>query len=150
MYNLFGFLILALLIVLPIGLVNPSLFTKITKGFVTSRKKALAVFGGGIIASFILFGITAPATEVKSGVDVKGESIQVQASTQPTEQPSSSLEPTPSPSASPSPIPSKTTAPTPKPSAKPSNTPTPTPAPTIAAPAGGTSSSGGGDKDCAD
>lgn len=145
MYNLFGFLILAFLIALPIGLIKPSLFTKSTKGFVINRKRALAVFGGGLLASFILFGITAP-NEIKTETAVKGESVRVEASTQPSEQPIPSLEPSPSPSTSP--LPSKTA--TPKPSVKPSDTPTPTPAPIVVAPAGGTSNSGGGDKDCAD
>lgn len=160
MSTFFVLLFLACLVALPISLLKPCLFTKISKGFVNSRKKALGVFGGGLIASFVLIGMTAPETK-KVESDVEGVAIESQQavaipsaipSTNPETAPLEIPSPSPSPSLSPSP-----TA-TPKPSVKPSTPPTPKPtvqptpttAPVTTSTAQTAPSYGGGDKDCSD
>ncbi len=167
MSTIFVLLFLFCLIALPISLIKPSLFTKLSKGLISKRKRAIGIFGGGVLAFFILIGITAPETKQAEG-DIEGVSIESQQETiTPALVPNPSAElppldiPSPSPSLSPSPTPTPT--PTPKASIKPSNTPTPkptsTPEPTISptpTPAsvttssGSTPSYGGGDKDCKD
>ncbi len=55
--NLFLLIFLASPIALVVGLVKPTVFTKIIKGEIT-RKKIAIIFGTTMVASLVLFGIT--------------------------------------------------------------------------------------------
>lgn len=91
MVGLFAVLFLFSLVLLPIGLFKPSIlsFFRIPN---PTRKKALAIFGGALVASFILVGVTAPPS-TKDTSQVAGTAItQV-----PTEIPSPTIEPSATP-----------------------------------------------------
>lgn len=57
-----------------IGVIKPSVFSRLIKKEIT-RKKAVLIFGIAIIVFFILTGITAPKTEIPQTVKEKGEIV---------------------------------------------------------------------------
>lgn len=73
MVGLFALLFLLSLVLLPIGLFKPSIlsFFRIPN---PTRKKALAIFGGSLLVSFVLVGVTAPPT-VKNPSQIAGTAI---------------------------------------------------------------------------
>lgn len=157
-----------------IGMVKPSLFSRLG---IQTRKKVALTFIGFFIVSFISAGVTAPP--VTTSPDETVENVEVAESTsEPTEEPEAkstpepTVEPTPTPSPSPTPTsiptPRPTLAPTPKSTPIPTKAPTPIPAPVVkkstpaptpapvkqftnaGAGTGGYSGSLSGDKDCKD
>lgn len=93
MVNVFVLLFLVSFIALVLGLIKPSLFSRITRG---SRKKTGVIFGGLTLLFFILIGATAPPVEPKleSSLIEKASKTQVSVST------TSASMPIPSPSPS--------------------------------------------------
>lgn len=128
MNNLFAILLLASVVCLAIGLIKPTVFSRVIKGG-SARKKIGLVFGIATLAFFVLFGVT-------SGTDTKQESEKVANTGQ-----SAVTKSATSPTASPAPINTATPAPTSTPANTPSPVPTatakpPTPTPTPKAPTG--------------
>lgn len=117
MQNIFGLLFLGFLILWPLSVFKPDLFSKLIKG--TTRRKNAVIFGGIALLFFTLTEITAPtSTHVQS---VKGtETTNLQTNT-PTQTPT--LTPTPTPTLTPPPTPTL------KPTVE--LTPTPTSIPTV-------------------
>ncbi len=127
-------------IALLVGLIKPSLFSKLFP----SRKKIVLAFGTLTVLSFILFGLTAPPTEKKG--ETKTESQQV-AGEQTEASPSPS--PTPTPAPSPSPV-QQTSSPTTKSASIPVMKATVKPTTTTFTQSSCKYSCSGPDKDCAD
>lgn len=73
MVGLFSFIFLFSLILLPLGLLKPSILSFFHIPDPT-RKKALSIFGSSLLISFILIGITAPSTK-KDNSQVSGIAI---------------------------------------------------------------------------
>lgn len=134
MVGFFVLIFLLTLILLPVGLIKPSLFQKLS---ITTRKRAVGIFGGILIASFILIGITAPKVtpSVKSETGHGSKEISPKVSPSIQNISPSVKEVTKAPT--PTPTPSPTKKPTPTPTKKITPTPTrvittiPTAAPTV-------------------
>lgn len=127
MAGFFVFIFLLLLILLPIGLIRPSLFQRF---FINTRKKVLGVFGGLLVLFFILIGVTAPPSSVQPEVsqDTKGVSTHISSSVTSVNPTVANVSKAPTPTATPtptfSPSPTKRVTQTPSPTKK--ITPTPT------------------------
>lgn len=79
MTDLFGFLILASLVALVLGLISPSIFSRLFKGR-ASRAKVSLVFGGSMLLFFILFGlVTEPPTDENERTTGPVEGVQEEA-----------------------------------------------------------------------
>lgn len=128
MSGLFVFLFLLALILLPVSLIKPSIFSRLAKKSL-SRKQLGLIFTGLTIFFFVLVGITSPQTTTPQQSQVEVAKTEQNTQNSQVNQLSPSIEsPTPKPTPSPSPTPT----PTPSPSPKPSPTPTKTPVSTIA------------------
>jgi hypothetical protein len=121
MSGLFVLLFLLALILLPVSLIKPSIFSRFAKKDF-SRKQLGLIFGTLIITSLVLIGITAPPT-TKQESQVKGDRVEQQAE-QTNQLPVISPEPTEIATPSPSPVSTPKPTPTPKlASPTPQNTP---------------------------
>ena len=108
MAGFFVFLFLLSLILLPVGLIKPSLFQKF---FINTRKKVLGVFGGCLVLFFVLIGITAPASnsaKPEVSQDTKGVSTQISPSITSVNPTVADVSKAPTPTATSTPIPTKT------------------------------------------
>lgn len=125
MAGLFSFVFIFSLFALIIGLIRPSVFSRILPA---SRKIQSLVFGGIFIFSSVVVGITAPATPTQNLEETKQETKGVSTS-QISLEPIKTIVPTQLPTATPSP----TNTPTPLPTAKPkaTNMPIPTKTPVV-------------------
>ncbi|MFD1885047.1 hypothetical protein [Paenibacillus wenxiniae] len=63
---IFGFLLIGCLLALPVGLLKPTLVLWWSKSIVKTRRKVLAIYGIGVLASMLLIGIFAQETEQRT------------------------------------------------------------------------------------
>lgn len=113
MAGLFAFLFLISLILIPVTLIKPHLFSRFVN---STRKKNLLFFGTLTTIFFVLTGITAPPAPKNESVKKDGESAAVTAIATPTYTITPTITPTESLSPTSTPTPTKT---------KPTVTPTP-------------------------